>query len=491
MFLNVISPLAVCVILMTVQMTFGEEYKGRHVCTNHTHVTTPVSVRQSYTKATYNSELNKMTYQTAYRTVIRMQIHAQVSAGCCPGWGKRTPRDLSCTQPLCEETCENGGKCVQPGVCHCLEGYTGYRCQIEINECVGRHRCQHTCINTPGSYMCQCRTGFTLAEDKMSCDLCLTCTEEFQEMSFHIDTIMEVKKGMAELQALRNQTVNFDLLEQKLEQKLAGIEGMKTQINSLVDVKQELTDLRAVRKEVQTLKDHEKNESDVVSRLQKQVMELQNVTKHVGEIQILQTKVEKLQELKPGLESLHSKMAKVDLLLEMKNDTDSIRQIRNDVRDIQEKMNEKLSKQEVKKQLEDLHNVKASAEELRQVKAMVESLKKMAPDVESIKEMKKQLVELEEMKIKMAALSGLQKQLDAMTQRVMQLEEEKLVLSRNLTSVMSSFESVVSAVHYSQPPLRDDTTATYSYYDTTSPDRMDSISQQISIMEEKYAICCG
>ena len=41
---------------------------------------------------------------------------------------------------------------------------------IEIDECSnGEHNCSHTCINTPGSYHCECPKGFVLAEDLVTC----------------------------------------------------------------------------------------------------------------------------------------------------------------------------------------------------------------------------------------------------------------------------------------------------------------------------------
>lgn len=35
---------------------------------------------------------------------------------------------------------------------------------------MGIHGCSDICINTPGSYKCQCSEGYTLAPDRMTCD---------------------------------------------------------------------------------------------------------------------------------------------------------------------------------------------------------------------------------------------------------------------------------------------------------------------------------
>ena len=41
----------------------------------------------------------------------------------------------------------------------------------DINECsTGTSDCQQFCINTNGSYYCDCETGYTLKNDNTSCD---------------------------------------------------------------------------------------------------------------------------------------------------------------------------------------------------------------------------------------------------------------------------------------------------------------------------------
>ena len=40
-----------------------------------------------------------------------------------------------------------------------------------MDECtMGIHGCSDICLNTPGSYVCQCGTGYVLSSDRMSCD---------------------------------------------------------------------------------------------------------------------------------------------------------------------------------------------------------------------------------------------------------------------------------------------------------------------------------
>ena len=42
----------------------------------------------------------------------------------------------------------------------------------DIDECsAGDHGCEHTCVNTPGSYYCECDDGYSLRDNKRTCKL--------------------------------------------------------------------------------------------------------------------------------------------------------------------------------------------------------------------------------------------------------------------------------------------------------------------------------
>jgi len=51
-------------------------------------------------------------------------------------------------------------------------GFKAKYSSVDVDECSQHHRginCQHTCINTPGSYVCSCRLGYHLAANQRSC----------------------------------------------------------------------------------------------------------------------------------------------------------------------------------------------------------------------------------------------------------------------------------------------------------------------------------
>lgn len=173
---------------------------GRQLCTRYGREWARVPETQSYRRPVYRD--GRTTYQTAYRTVFRMRLQTKRVQGCCPGWRKRNPQDKFCLIPECKTPCEHG-KCIAPDICMCDAGFSGHRCHIELDECTGRHKCHQKCINTYGSYKCDCHEGFKLAEDKLTCNLCLTCIPEFieindkvNEMSKKINSLEEEKKAL-------------------------------------------------------------------------------------------------------------------------------------------------------------------------------------------------------------------------------------------------------------------------------------------------------
>ncbi|CAH8825520.1 unnamed protein product [Trichobilharzia szidati] len=77
-----------------------------------------------------------------------------------------------CKPSECLSRCPIGrGKCGQTGICECLSGYEGKWCESDVDECrLGTHKCDHICINTPGSYLCECHSGYKLnTTNRKSC----------------------------------------------------------------------------------------------------------------------------------------------------------------------------------------------------------------------------------------------------------------------------------------------------------------------------------
>ncbi|ELK07381.1 EGF-like domain-containing protein 7 [Pteropus alecto] len=130
------------------------------------------------------------TYRTIYRTAYRRSPGPAPSRpryACCPGW-KRA-----------------GGL---PGACG-----------ADVDECsVGRGGCPQHCVNTAGSYWCQCRTGHSPCADGVLCLPKRGTPEVTPGPTRGVDS--EVKEEVQRLQS------RVDVLEQKLQLVLAPLHSL-------------------------------------------------------------------------------------------------------------------------------------------------------------------------------------------------------------------------------------------------------------------------
>ncbi|XP_056270868.1 sushi, nidogen and EGF-like domain-containing protein 1 isoform X4 [Pseudoliparis swirei] len=76
--------------------------------------------------------------------------------------------------------CLNGGQCIDDCItgnssftCSCLTGFTGRRCQIDVDECAS-HPCQNggTCEDQINSFLCRCAPGYTGTQCETDIDEC-------------------------------------------------------------------------------------------------------------------------------------------------------------------------------------------------------------------------------------------------------------------------------------------------------------------------------
>lgn len=159
--------------------------EGRGVCSKQTHKV-PLFYNESFIQPVYHPyittckghricSLYRTTYKVSFRQVKKEVL--QTSYICCPGWQKKHPSATSCDEAVCRKPCQNGGICTRPNVCECHPGWGGKYCHVDVDECRARVPfCAHRCVNTVGSYKCECQPGFSLGSDGKSCDKLPTTT---------------------------------------------------------------------------------------------------------------------------------------------------------------------------------------------------------------------------------------------------------------------------------------------------------------------------
>ncbi|KAK2721612.1 epidermal growth factor-like protein 8 [Artemia franciscana] len=215
---------------------------GRHVCAEEQVITKPVRITESYCKPIYKSFTQRCSdglctafrvqYETLYRTVVKSQTAVEKRLLCCPGWSRPKHNAFVCTHAICQEPCQNGATCVKPEICLCSPGFTGRRCEKDVDECASQntHRCHHLCVNTPGSYTCTCHDGFELLSDGVNCRLMIDSIPEFQELRRSYEEIAD------KIKTIESQPKTESLGESTAAQAKA----QSTQIHIDEDIKSEL-----------------------------------------------------------------------------------------------------------------------------------------------------------------------------------------------------------------------------------------------------------
>ncbi|XP_037350236.2 epidermal growth factor-like protein 7 [Talpa occidentalis] len=102
------------------------------------------------------------SYRTIYRTAYRRSpgpATPRPRYACCPGWKRAGGLPGACGAAICQPPCQNGGRCVQPGRCHCPAGWRGATCQTDADACRARGGgCPQRC-SPAGGYPCGCQEG--------------------------------------------------------------------------------------------------------------------------------------------------------------------------------------------------------------------------------------------------------------------------------------------------------------------------------------------
>lgn len=407
--------------------TAEDEIKGKNVCLYKKYSVQPVHIRQKYQRPVHTLDLKTCkeeeespcnrtitTYRTTFRTTLRMRIRPVTIPGCCEGWRKRSPHDVSCLESECSRPCENGGQCEGREKCRCAAGYMGTYCHVDIDECSdsASNPCQQKCTNTPGSYSCGCVDGFKLGEDNSSCELCLSCSSEFQELRSQVNSMPE------ELNQMAQQYTRVDTqadMEQAMKQQEEAFDKLQSQHDTIVAIQKQL---------------------DVLPQINERLDNLTELQDEVKDLRGLEARLDSLQDqVEDGLSSLKGSQNDLSENLEM-------------------------------------------AEQRWQRSSMASS------------------------QIQSAAIERLNEQQLQMAVRLDELEQENAKLRDQLKSVVALHETTMNALQEAKMSVTTQSPTTSSlddsYYMAQSSSemmpyaRLASLSQQISILEEKMAECmCG
>ncbi|KAM4696036.1 epidermal growth factor-like protein 7 [Rhinophrynus dorsalis] len=222
--------------ILILGLTSAEHFyrSGRRICSAPGQSGT-VSVTQSFVQPVYKPLMTMCeghricsTYRTTYKVSYK-QVSKRTSLPlytCCPGWRKMEAHTHSCSKVSCRLPCQNGGTCFSFNKCECPAGWTGSYCQTDLDECKsGKHQCSQQCINTAGSFHCECLQGFQLSEDGRTCHSVKRPTEPTTILPPSRNHKGVPDSVQEEMQELRNKV---EVLEQKLQLLLAPFHSLPT-----------------------------------------------------------------------------------------------------------------------------------------------------------------------------------------------------------------------------------------------------------------------
>ncbi|RXN08608.1 collagen and calcium-binding EGF domain-containing 1 [Labeo rohita] len=237
--------LAVVVILVSsgTPWTFREEKEDvdREVCSENKIATTKYPCVKSTGEVTtcYRSLMLHNLSQKHVSDCIHEDWSNSKRKKCCEGFkfvlGQCIPEDYDvCAGAPCEQQCtDHFGRVV----CTCYPGYRYDRERhrnrekpycLDVDECANNNEtvCSQICVNTPGSYRCECEKGFYLEDDGKTCTkaplfeksdnvmkerTCSATCEDFHQMKM---TVLQLKQKIALLPS--NTEINKQMTSEKM-----------------------------------------------------------------------------------------------------------------------------------------------------------------------------------------------------------------------------------------------------------------------------------